>query len=370
MNRVLVGISAAIVIALGCAVSASASEAPRGFYGVTPQTKLTKADFAEMGRGKVGTLRYEFSWANLDPTPLSEADLFDPDRAYNWWLYDYIVYFAAKQGVRVQPTIYGTPYWVAQLQGCPSTCHKLGPNTIGAYIAFSQFMRAAVHRWGPGGSFWKEHPELKPQPIRAWQIWNEQNSSDYWKPGPNSTDYGNLVIAGGNAVHDADPGARVILGGMIGEPGQEGKKTASGWEFLQDLYAMPGAREAFDGIAVHPYGASMFSIKRVLWRWRQELQKAGAANTPIYVTEIGWASGGGDHPLNRGLRGQAKMVRDALAFFTDKRRSLNIANVIIYAWRDAAPGAPQCQWCAKSGLFRYENLQPKPAWDAFTSFSR
>ena len=210
---------------------------------------------------------------------------------------------------------------------------------------------------------------MKPLPIRAWQIWNEQNSSDYWKPAPNAYDYANLVIAGGEAVHAADPGARVILGGMIGEPGQEGKVTASGWEFLQAIYATPGAREAFDAIAVHPYGASMHSIKRILWHWRTELRTAGAAKDPIYVTEVGWASGGGEHPLNRGLRGQAEMIRRALSFFTEKVDRLNIANVDVYAWRDAAPGAPQCQWCAKSGLLHYEGRRPKPAWYAYTSFT-
>lgn len=370
MKRTWAGIYTGIALIASMAAGAAVAEAstPRGFYGVTPQTELTRADFKRMHEGGVGTLRYEVSWGDLDPLPLTDADLFT-DRAYNWWIYDPIVYLAAERGIRVLPTIYGTPHWVGTLQGCSSQCHMLGPTTTGAYVAFSQFMTAAVERYGPGGSFWKQHPELDPVPIRVWQIWNEQNSSDYWKPSPNITHYANLVIAGGEAVHAADPGGRVILGGMIGEPAQEGKKTVAGWEFLEGLYAIPRARDAFDGIAVHPYGASMFSIKRVLWRWRQELKAAGAAEDPIYVTEIGWASGGGKHPLNRGLRGQADMVRSALTFFTEKRESLNIANVDVFAWRDAAPGAPQCQWCAKSGLLRYEGRRPKPAWHAFTSFT-
>ena len=361
-------VAVALIVSIASSAAVASGAVPRGFYGVTPQTKLTPGDFERMERGGVGTLRHEFSWGDLDPVPVSEAALFT-ERAYNWWIYDPIVYLAAKHGIRILPTIYGTPHWVATLQGCSTGCHKLGPNTVGAYVAFAQFMTAAVERYGPGGSFWEQFPDVKPLPIRAWQIWNEQNSSDYWKPGPNVVDYANLVIAGGEAVHAADPGARVILGGMIGEPAQEGKKTVSGWEFIQGLYDIPRTREAFDGISAHPYGASMFSIKRVLWRWRQELKAAGAASDPIYVTEVGWASGGGKRPLNRGLHGQAEMIRDALGFFTAKRESLNIANVDVFAWRDAAPGADQCQWCAKSGLLRYEGRRPKPAWHAYTSFT-
>ena len=368
MNRSLAGMIAAVaLIASNVAIASAAT--PHGFYGVTPQTKLTRADFREMGRGNVGTLRYEVSWADLDPAPATEAELFTA-RAYNWWAFDPLVYLAAERGIRILPTIYGTPHWVATLQDCWSNCHKLGPNTIGAYITFSRFMTAAAKRYGKGGEFWDLHPELTARPIRIWQIWNEQNSSDYWKPGPNVTDYANLVIAGGEAVHAVDPGARVILGGMIGEPAQEGKKTVSGWDFLRDLYANPRAREAFDGIAVHPYGASIASVRGTLGRWRKELKDARALGDPIYVTEIGWASGGGKHPLNRGVRGQAQMIDKALTFFTAKRKRFNIANVDIYAWRDAAPGADQCQWCAKSGMLRYERRRPKPAWRAFTSFTK
>ena len=39
-------------------------------------------------------------------------------------------------------------------------------------------------------------------------------------------------------------------------------------------------------------------------------------------------------------------------------------------WRDAAPGADHCLWCAKSGLLRYNRYQPKPAWKVFTKFTR
>ena len=360
---------AGLVVALLAPAAAAQAQAPKTFFGITSQTKLGRADFREMAKGGVGVLRYAVSWNDMDPTPITPEELFAP-RDYRWWQFDPIVYLAARRGIAVLPTIYGTPHWVATMQGCTANCNKLGPNSIGAYVAFSLFMRAATERYGPHGSFWAEHPHLPYKPIRTWQIWNEQNSSDYWKPFPNSADYANLVIAGGNAVHAADPGAKVILGGMIGEPAQAGKKTVAGWDLLADLYDNPQARAAFDGVAIHPYGKSLHQIKRTVWRWRQEMRRAGAGNDKLWVTEIGWASGGMKHPLNRGPRGQADLIGQVFRYFKRKRAQLRIVNVDYYAWRDAAPGADQCDWCAKSGLLRYRNRAPKPAFHAYQSVAR
>lgn len=364
----VLGLLLGLILAIG--VASAEAAVPHAFYGVTPQTKLNPADFDQMGNGGVGTLRYEMSWNDVDPAPLSLEEIGNGNRNYSWWVFDPIVYYAARQGVRVLPTVYGTPHWVASLQGCASNCHKLGPNTPGAYVAFSQFMRAAVQRYGPDGDFWAAHPRLPYKPIRVWQIWNEQNSSDYWKPEPSVYDYANLLIAGGEAVHAVDPGAQVIPGGMIGEPAQEGKKTVSGWNFMQALYANPRARAAFNGLAVHPYGAKVSTVKRIIWRWRDELRRAGAPNDKLWVTEVGWASGGEEHPLNRGPQGQARQIGDALEFFTKRRSKYKIANVDVYAWRDAAPNAPQCTWCAHSGLLRYNSQKPKPAWRVYKSFTK
>jgi hypothetical protein len=370
MKLKLVGMALALALVLGVTAPPASADAPREFYGVTPQTKLKNRDFSLMRRANVGTLRYNMSWGDLDPGPTSEPEVTTGLRTYRWYWFDPIVYLAAQSGVRVLPTVYGTPYWIGTMQGCPAGCYKLGPSTPAGFIAFAQFMQAATARYGPGGTFWDLHPRLPYKPIRTWQIWNEMNSSDYWKPEPNLENYADLLIYGSAGIKSVDPRAQVILGGMIGEPGQEGKKTVSGWNFLRALYDYPGAREAFDGIAVHPYGASINAVKGTIYRWREELERAGALADRIWVTEVGWASGGGDHPLNRGLKGQAELLTDVFDWFTHKRKALRIANVDYYAWRDAAPGADHCLWCAKSGLLRYNHYQPKPAWRAFLKFTR
>jgi hypothetical protein len=364
------GALVALLAVFGLPISpAQAAPAPPGFYGVTTQTHLEGADYRAMSRGGVGSLRVEIPWGNIDVLPpASEEELLSP-RPYQWRLIDPTVRKAARRGIRIFPTVYGTPNWVARYQGCYSGCHKLGPNTIQAYVAFAMFMRAAVERYGAGGSFWTEHPGLPYRPIRAWQIWNEMNSSDFWKPQPNVSDYAGLLAAGGQAVHAVDPSAKVVLGGMFGEPREKGKITISGWDFLGRLYQDARAAPAFDGIAVHPYGHTLRQVKATIARWRRALQAAGRLDERIWVTEIGWASGGERHPLNAGLRGQADLLGRALDFFSTQRRRYRFAQVNVYSWRDAAPGADNCSWCRRSGLVRYRGREPKPAWDVFRSFT-
>ena len=56
--------------------------------------------------------------------------------------------------------------------------------------AWRNFLRAAVARYGPGGTYWATRyrqlygPNATPLPIQAWQIWNEPNLNKYFAPYP------------------------------------------------------------------------------------------------------------------------------------------------------------------------------------------
>ncbi len=49
---------------------------------------------------------------------------------------------------------------------------------------WSTFLRDAVERYGPEGSFWEENPDLPFLPIRSWEIWNEENIVTFAQPRP------------------------------------------------------------------------------------------------------------------------------------------------------------------------------------------
>jgi hypothetical protein len=337
-----------------------ATEVPGTFFGVVPQAALTGDDLDRMGEGKVGTLRLVVTWAAIDPTA-------EPDDL-NFSIIDPIVLGAARNGIEVLPTLFGTPDWVASdLDGedCAPNCAIFAPHSPQALDAWAEFAGAAVDRYGPGGSLWAENPDVHPIPMRSWQIWNEQNSPTFYQPNPDVAGYESLLEAAAGAIHDRDPEATIILGGMFGAPPDQTAYTA--WGFLRKLYEIPGAEAAFEGVAAHPYAAHLGKIKSQIELIRREMSRAGDTEASLWVTEIGWASSGPADPLNRGPEGQAERLTEAFDFLLAKRAAWNVKSLIWYSWRDAS-GPGLCSWCGGSGLFT-EAFEAKPSWHAFVSYT-
>jgi hypothetical protein len=99
-----------------------------------------------------------------------------------------------------------------------------------------------------------------------------------------------------------------------------------------------------------------------------EILRAGD-DADMWITEVGASSDTGKNALERGPEGQAAQLREAFDFFVGKRQEWNIEAVTWYSWQDTPPDLSQCDWCAGSGLFEDGTLTPKPAWDAFVSFT-
>jgi hypothetical protein len=361
MRRLMIAAVCALLLPV-LAQPAAADKPPRTFYGVVPQAPLSTSDYARMGAGNVGILRIALLWPAVDPSALPTDS--------NWAEYDEVVRQAAQQGIEVLPTVYETPGWVSQMDDCHGQdCIHTPPQSLLALAAWRGFLAEAVNRYGPNGSFWAANPDVPKVPIHVWQIWNEQNSVTYYSPKPNVGDYAKLLTESSKAIKTADPNATVILGGMFGTPGGgKDPDSISAWSFLGQLYARDGIKESFDGVAVHPYSQSMRGVKYQVRKVRQQMQQAGDGQTGMWITEIGWASAGVKHPLNRGPKGQAKRLKESFSYFKRLRGRLGIQTVDWYAWRDANSSAGVCEWCPKAGLFT-KTLVPKPSWDAFTSFT-
>ncbi len=346
--------------------AAATADVPRSFYGVVAQAHLERTDFERMGTGHVGTLRVALPWAQIDPTPVPED--------YDWSEFDATVSEAAKQQITILPTVYTVPQWVSLSEGCNKPpggpCAITPPHTQVGLAAWRTFLGAAARRYGPGGLFWTLHQDLPRAPIRTWQIWNEQNSPGFYQPRPDVEDYATLLTAASNAIRGQDPSAQIILGGMFRYPlgGRDGGIRAV--EFLRSLYARPGLESTFDGVAVHPYAGRVSGVRRQVQRVKQVVDEAGDEGVQLWVTEVGWASGGKATPLNRGLDGQARRLTQAFRYFTEERERLNLKAVLWYAWRDVDEQDSRCKWCAQSGLFPVGSLaDPKPAWSSFIQFT-
>jgi len=320
--------------------TANAKPVPPRFLGVVPQGELGAADFDRM-QDVVGTLRIPFYWYEVEPRP----------GVYDFAGLDGVVGEAADRGIAVLPFVYGSPRWATGREAAPPLQGK-------AQAAWQGMLRRLVHRYGPGGGFWRGRERRLP--IHRWQIWNEPNFLLFWRPRPSPHDYAALLKASASAIRAADPGATVIAAGVAPVEG-----GISPWSFLRRLYQQPGVRAAFDVLALHPYAPHVSWIATEIRFVRKLMAEAGDANTPLQLTEIGVASGGDRHDVfDLGPRGQASYLRRVLALALRNRGRWRLSGVDWFTWRDGSGADPHCGFCQHSGLLDSSG-KPKPAWTAF-----
>jgi hypothetical protein len=144
------------------------------------------------------------------------------------------------------------------------------------------------------------------------------------------------------------------------------KDAETGSEYLEDFYKLKGVKKDFDAVAIHPYGASLGKVSGQVELFHDVMKQSRDPNAGLWVTEIGAGSANGGNPLNRGLQGQAKLLKTTFKYFEKKRNKFNIENVTWFSWVDSKESI--CDWCKTSGLFK-TRLREKPAWRAFTKFT-
>lgn len=134
--------------------------------------------------------------------------------------------------------------------------------------------------------------------IRYWEIWNEENGEDFYKPMPDAEAYVRILKSSYATIRKADPKATVVLGGL-----QMNGIIPNPWSpikvenFLQKIYDA-GGRPHFDVVNVHPYVLSTpnegpaYCAKLV--RGTVEVMKRnGDARKPLWITETGLPTGNG-----------------------------------------------------------------------------
>jgi hypothetical protein len=338
----------AVLAFLAPCAAASAAAAPPGFIGVSPQGE-TAEDFALMAKANVASVRLPLFWGAVEPF---DFDLAAPD----WSNFDRSVALAAEQGLRVFPFVSGAPAWI---EAQPRT-EPVGSRS--ARAGWAAFLRAAVRRYGAGGSFWSENPDLPYLPVQLWEIWNEENIVTFGSADPER--FARLIRISGRAVHGADPGAKVIVGGLFGRPLQVPPNVRSG-DFLNRLYRARDVKRYFDGIGLHPYVADAEAIAGQVRNLRRIMRRHGDGGTPLYVTELGWGSDSFESRWERGWWGQAEELDQAFAMLTEQRRAWRIGGVWWFSWADAPHG---CQFCDSAGLLT-EDREAKPAWYSFNAWT-
>lgn len=333
---------------------------PKGFFGIDPQQPPTDLDASYMKAGGIETIRWPLAWNSVQPTARG---------GYHWEGFDGMVELAARHGLKVLPVLYGTPSWISGKDT------RLPVDSARARQAWSAFLEAAVKRYGPGGEFWDQHapgvqyvPEIaNPLPIRNWQVWNEANFFYFTYPASPQR-YVKLLKISSPAIKRIDPGAKVILSGLFGEPTAKGAKGMPAAKFLETVYRSPGIKRYFDGIALHPYAVDAESLEEMV-EALHEVTVDNHDRVPLYITEMGWGSQNDFNQVafEQGIRGQVKELKAAYGYLLENRRRLDLKQVYWFSWKDAKGS---CNFCDSVGFFREgTRFHAKPAWRAFVGLT-
>lgn len=343
----------AALVLLSLTAGARAS-VPRTFFGVNPLTDFEGKDLARLQTAKVRTVRAVFNWSQIEPSR----------GAFNWGGTDQLITELAQHGARVLPWFYYSPSYAA------GSSHEPPLGSTAARQDWKQFVKAAVERYGRHGTFWTSNPLVPKRPPREWQIWNEQNNTNYFEPRPSVKGYATLLKLAARAIRPADPKAKIILGGLFGTPSPP--RSISSWKFLGRLYNIKGAKRNFDGVAVHPYAGSLRDITVQMRLLRNKMKAHHDGKTPTWITEMGFGSAAPDHrfPELKGRRGQARWLKKSFKLALHNRHRWHLRGLYWFAWRDPPPDAGiNCGFCKSAGLFK-SNFDPKPSWRAFKHFTR
>ena len=339
-----------------------AQAAPRSFFGVVPQAPISEEDGNYMRAARIGSIRLPIGWESIQPTKRGPL---------NWEGTDREVADAVNHGLTVLPFLAGVPRWIG---------HKTTTLPIGnarARSGWTNFVKAVVSRYGPGGDFWSEHtPQVAkdgiivhtPRPIHVWQIWNEANFFYFAYP-VSPVRYAELLKLSYRAVKSADPSAQVLLSGLFGEPDQTGKRGMDASEFLEQLYEVPGIKHYFDAVALHPYAFHVEDLERMVEQMREVELANHDPGAGLYITEMGWGSQNDPDlvAFEQGPQGQARELRAAYGYLLRNRHRLNLKAAFWFTWKDSRYF---CNFCDSVGLFREsDRYLAKPAWYALVDIT-
>ncbi|MDQ3758333.1 MAG: cellulase family glycosylhydrolase [Actinomycetota bacterium] len=235
-------------------------------------------------------VRANLDWPQLEPVPPAGS------HAYNYHVLDRWVGALAAHGLRWYAVGVGTPAWAADRQALALGCSIYSPPADPQ--DFAKAMAAVASRYGRDGTYWREYPAQNYRPVVEYEVWNEPNASASWCPGPDPVAYGELVEAASAAIHEVDPDAKVIMGGLA--PFLESRsasgdtRAVQGFEsfLVEAANATPGVREAIDVVGIHAYGDDPEAVARQVAGYRDATIAAGMPQVPLSLNETGWTTQG------------------------------------------------------------------------------
>jgi Big-like domain-containing protein len=229
----------------------------------------------------------------------------------------------------------------------------LGGNQLGDPTHYKEWVIAFIRRYGVGGSFWAEHPELDESryAMTTFELGNEPYFGEM-----SASLYAETVRPTLEAVKSLGLPAKIVLPSRV-------YGTDTSW--MDTLYAkIPNLNELFYAFADHPYwyghdpaagtAAGPFGRIAVL---RKRMNEKGASAKPIFITEYGESTANcGEECVSEAV--QAEHLQEMLnAAIT--RPEWKIEMVSVFQLLDRGTGSTDRE--LQFGLLR-QNGTPKPAY--------
>lgn len=322
------------------------------FFGMTAQSQPSSSDIALMKASGISSLRVPIIWQTIQPRP----------HVHDWSGLDSTIAANAAGGLGTFPFIVSTPSWMTK------DWRVMPVDRAWQRKDWDRFLKALVRRYGPNGSFWIKNPQLPYHPIRAWQIWNEPNASNFTVI-PSPTQFGKLLITSATAIRSVDAHAKIVIGGLYSTPMKKPPIAYPATVFLQMLYQRwPQLNRYYDVMALHPYTSSARELPHLISGIRDVMSRHHAQAKQLWITEMGWGSSISPERtvFEKGPVGQAHQLKYAYTDILVHRLQWRIQRVYWFSWDDIEGS---CSFCDSSGLFGSGDVA-KPAWKVFTSFSK
>jgi hypothetical protein len=291
----------------------------RLFNGGNYDRSQIDAQLAALARAGATVARSDALWEVSEPRPPVAGV-----HRYDWSFDDAVAAALAAHRLRWLPIIDYAPPWARS--------HSREAHSPPASAAdYARYAAAVAARYGPGGAFWRSHPQLPALPVSTYEIWNEPDNPVFWAPAPDPAAYARLYQSAHAAIAAVHPAATVIVGGLT-DPGA----------FLpRMLSAAPALRGMIGGVAIHPYAPTPGAVLAKVRADRLLLRSLGLGATPLYVTEVGWTTsppGAPDWAPASARPGYLYQTITALA-----ASGCGLAAVVVYAWFTPAhdPADPQ-----------------------------
>ncbi len=211
-------------------------------------------------------VRTDFTWAEIET----------PQGGFAFTGYDSLVNAVLNNGMQI------TAILDCSTSFTQGTCSP--PDTPAAVARFTDFAYQVALRYKGK--------------IHRYELWNEENTAQFWPPGADPKAYGALLEAVYPAIKSADPNALVAFGGVLMRSFFPADPT--GDSFLDQVLSLyPDLGHFMDAVAFHPYmnyppsvapdysSSSQLSFDQMCDNIKTVLNKH-ALTKPLWITEVGW----------------------------------------------------------------------------------